>query len=105
MPTDHRVRLDDDEDLFPARPEPQECNPEGTIERREPGLRSRLGVGRELLAQGQLDDRLLIAASEEGESTAKKDRREIEQSLHRGEILRDYSGQTQTDSFLDLAVP
>ncbi len=53
----------------------------------------------------QLDDHMLIAASDVGESTAKKGRREIEQSLHRGEILRDYSGQTQTDSFLDLAVP
>jgi hypothetical protein len=32
MPTDHRVRLDDDQDLFPARPEPEQRNPEGEIE-------------------------------------------------------------------------
>ena len=37
----------------------------------------------ELLPQGQLDDGLLIAASEEGESRAKEHRHEIEQSLHR----------------------
>jgi len=83
MPTDHRVRLDNDQDLFPSRPEPEQRNPEGAIERRELGLRSRLGVGCELLPQGQFDDGLLIAASEEGENRAKEHHREIEQSLHR----------------------
>ena len=83
MPTDHRVRLDNDQDLFPSRPESEQRHPEGAIERRELGLRPRLGVGCELLPQGQLDDRLLIAASEEGENRAKEHRREIEQSLHR----------------------
>ena len=81
MPTDHRIRLDDGQDLFPSRPEPEQRNPEGAIKGRGPG--SYLGIGGELLAKGELDDRLLIAASEEGESTAKEHRREIEQSLHR----------------------
>jgi hypothetical protein len=105
MPAHNRVRLDDDEDLLPARPEPGQRNPEGAIQRCEPRLRSRLGVRRELLAQGQLDDRLLIAASEEGDCTAKKRRRQIEQSLHRGEILRNFSAQEQTDSLPNLTVP
>ena len=83
MPTDHRVRLDNDQDLFPSRPEPEQRHPESAIERREPGLRSRLGVGCELLPQGQFDDCLLIAASEEGERRAKEHSQEIEQSLHR----------------------
>jgi len=58
-----------------------------------------------VLAQGQLDDRLLIAAWEEGESTAQKRRHETGQSPHRVEILQDFSAQTQTDPLLDLAVP
>ena len=83
MPTDHRVRLDDDQDLFPSRPEPEQRHPEGAIEGREPGIRSRLGVGCELLPPGQLNDGLLIAASEEGEHRTKEHSHEIEQSLHR----------------------
>jgi hypothetical protein len=82
MPTNHSARLDDDEGLFPARPEPGQRDPEGAVQRREPGLRSLLGVGRELLAQGKLDDRLRLAPSEEGEDRAKKRRCEIEQSPH-----------------------
>jgi hypothetical protein len=35
-----------------------------------------------------------VAPEPEGESAAKKRRREIEQSLHRGEILRHFSAQT-----------
>jgi hypothetical protein len=31
-----------------------------------------LGVGSELLAKGKFDDRLLFAASEQGQSTAEK---------------------------------
>jgi hypothetical protein len=104
VPPDHSVWLDDDEGIFPLRPEPGQRNLKGAIQRREPGLRSRLGVRCELLAQSKFDDRLLIIASEEGETTAKKCRREIEQSLHRGEILRDSSAQTQTDSLPDPAV-
>ncbi len=46
-----------------------------------------------------------IVASEEGEGVAKKRRCVIEQSLHGEVILPDFSVQTQTDFFLDLAVP
>ena len=105
MPTDHRIRFYEDEDCFPACTKPEEHNPKRPIERRELGLRSRLSIRRKLLAQRQLDDRLLTAAPEEGEATAKKCRREIEESLHRGGILRDFSAQTQTDSLPDPCVP
>jgi hypothetical protein len=71
MPADHGLGLDDDQDFPPARPELVECDPEGAIQGGELGPRSRLGVGGELLAKGQLDDCLLPAASEEGQNTAK----------------------------------
>ena len=70
-------------------------------------LRPRLlqSVRRELLAQCQLDDRLLVAFSEKAESAAKKCRDEGEESSHRGEILSDLSAETQIDSLLEIAVP
>ena len=104
MPTDHGVGLHDDQDFSPAWPELEERNPEGTIDRSEPRLQSRLSVGCELLAQSKLDDRLLIPTSEEGGAAAKKCREE-EEGSHRGEILRDLSAETQTDSPTELVVP
>ena len=78
----------DHEGASPARSGARQRNLESAIQRRELGLRVRLGVRRELLAQRKLDDRLLITASEEGEATAKECRPETEQSLHRDEIVR-----------------
>ncbi len=72
MPTDHRIRLYDEKDLFPSRPEPEQYNPEGAIQWCEPGLRSRQGVRCELLAQGKLDDRRLLVTSKEAEDRVKE---------------------------------
>ena len=72
MPADHGLGLDDDQDLLPARPEPVECDPEGAGQGGESRCGSRLGVGGELLAKGQLDDRPLSASSEERRSTTKQ---------------------------------
>ena len=72
VPADHGLGLDDDQNSLPARPEPVECDPEGAIKGCEPRPGSRLGVGGELLAKGQLDDRLLPATSEEGQNAAKQ---------------------------------
>ena len=94
MPTNDRVGLHDNENFFPTRPEARERDPEGTVKRRESGLRSRLRIGCELLAQSKLDDRLLISTSEEGERAAEKCCRETEQGPHQGEILRDLSAET-----------
>jgi hypothetical protein len=68
-------------------------------------LRLLLGVHCELLAKSQLDESLLVAATEEGETAAKKCRREIEERLHRRETLRNFPAQGQTDSLPDTAVP
>ena len=86
MPANHRVRLDDHQGVSPARPEPEECNPERAIERREPRSRRLQSVCCELLAQCQFNDRLLVPASKEGKSATKKCRQEIEQSPHRARL-------------------
>ncbi len=78
VPPNDRVRLDDHEGVFPARPGAGQRYPEGAINRRELGLRSGLSVRCQLLAQSKLDDRLLVTASEERESAVKKSRRETE---------------------------
>jgi hypothetical protein len=53
------------------------------------------GEGRELLAKGQFDDRLLPAASEEGQNTANRQRREAEQSLHGARDSARFSGSAR----------
>ena len=85
MQSEHRVRLDDDQGLSPARPEPEQRNPEDTIEGSELWLRLLLAVCGELLAQSKVDDRLLIPISEKGHGTAKEQRREIQQGEHLGQ--------------------
>ena len=75
-----KIHCRDDEEVHGRM---EQRNPEGAIEPRELGIRSRLGVRCELLPQDQLDDRLLIAASEEGKNRAKVHSHEVEQSLHR----------------------
>ena len=72
MPADHGLGLDNDQDFLPARPEPVEHDPEGAIKGCEPRSGSRLGVDRELLAKGQLDDRVLPASSEEGQNAGQQ---------------------------------
>ena len=104
MPTDHRVRLDHDQGVSPARPEPEQRNPEGSIDRRELGMSFLLSVRSELLAQSQLDDHLLTVASEDGKGTAKECQSEIEERLHRRETLQNLSAQRQTDSPPDPVV-
>ena len=52
----------------------------------------------ELLAEGQLDDRLLATASEEGADTCKDDRRVDEQDSDHVAILREDTVVYQTDS-------
>jgi hypothetical protein len=70
MPADHGLGLDDNYDFLPARPKLMECEPEGAVKGCELGSGSPLGVGGELLAKGQLDDRLLPATSEKRQNTA-----------------------------------
>ena len=44
-----------------------------------------MGIDRELLTQGKLDDRLFFTTSEESEDTAKDRNREDDQRLHGGQ--------------------
>ncbi len=78
MPADDGFGLDDDEGLSPSRPELRQEDPEAAVCCCDPGLGSFLGVGGELLAQSELNERLLAPASEEGRNAAKGDRREAE---------------------------
>jgi hypothetical protein len=59
---------------------------------------------RQLLSQSKLDDGLLIPTSEESGAAAKKYRDE-EESSYRGQMLRNLSAETQTDSLPNGAVP
>jgi len=81
MPTDHRVRLDDDQVLFPAWPEPEQRYPEGAIQRSELGLRPSLGVRRELLLQGKLDDCLVSTTSKKAAIISRRTNNEDAQVL------------------------
>ena len=82
MPSGHGVGLDDDDDVLPSRPDPRQQHPEASIGWCDAGSASLLGEGRELLAEGKFDDRLLASASKEGRDTSKGDRREFEQLPH-----------------------
>jgi hypothetical protein len=82
MPSGHGVGLDDDDDVLPSRPDPRQQHPEASIGCCDAGSASLLGEGRELLAEGEFDDRLLAAASKEGLDTVKGDRDESEQLPH-----------------------
>ena len=81
VPPDHRLRLDDNQGFPPAGPEPMDCNPEGPIELSKPGPVP-LGVNSQLLAKGKLHDRLLAAASEEGERRTEQCCDQREQVFH-----------------------
>jgi len=63
MPSRHGIRLDDDQDFFPPRPSPWQQDPEAPIGRGDAGSASLLAEGRELLAEGEFDDRLSASAS------------------------------------------
>jgi hypothetical protein len=98
VPSNYGLGLDDDEAGLPARPAAGEDDPEGPIERGEPGTR-RLGcVGRELLAEGELDDRLLALAPEEGGDDSYCEHRVADQNSDHVEILRQVRADIESDS-------
>ncbi len=72
MPTDDGLRANDDEVVPPPWPELGERDPESPIERRESRPAVLLGIGCELLTEGKLDNRLLLATPEEGEHAVEK---------------------------------
>lgn len=56
------------------------------------------GVGRELLAQGQLDERLLTPTAEEDPDARQKDRHIPDQDSDQVAILREETVECETDS-------
>ncbi len=90
--------LNDDEGLSPTRPDPGEGDPEGAIEWGVRGSGSLLGIGVELMAEGEFNDRLLAATSEKGADTRKNDERVDDQESDHVSILRDRSRHDQIDS-------
>ena len=71
---DDGLGLDDEEGVFPARPEARQCNPEGVINRSEVRARILVGIDRKLLAQDQLNDRLFAPTPEQGGERRDHDR-------------------------------
>jgi hypothetical protein len=90
--------LDDAENALPSRPGLRKGDPEGAIKRSQSRLRLLVCVRGELLAQGQVDDRLLATASEEGADTRKDDRHVHEQNADHVAILSEDAVEYQTDS-------
>jgi hypothetical protein len=85
-------------------PEPRKRDPEGSIERGEPGRALLLGVDRELLSEGHLDHGLLLTAAEWGEQAVEKSDQEPDQHPHGTGILRDQAGRDESESTDRLAV-
>ncbi len=54
------LRSHQDESASPLRPDAREGNPEGPVQRGEPGPWVLVDVDGELLAEGQLDDGLVL---------------------------------------------
>jgi hypothetical protein len=98
VPAHHCLGLNDAEDLLPLRPDSGEDDPKGAIERSRSRLRLLVCVRGELLAQGQLDDRLLATASEEGANSRKGDRHVHGQNADHVAILCEDAVEYQTDS-------
>jgi hypothetical protein len=98
VPAHHCLGLNDAVDLLPSRPDPEEGDPEGAIEWSQSRLRLLAFIRGELLAQGQLDDRLLATASEYGADGREDDRHVHEQDSNHAAILCEDAVEYQTDS-------
>ena len=92
-------------DALPPRPEARQGDPEGAIQRRETRPPVPMGVDRELLSQCQLDDRLILSASEEREDATEDRDRESGCRPHRGSILAESATRRQAESRLGAALP
>ncbi len=104
MPANHCVRIDNDESSLPSRPESEEGDPEDAIER--PDLEScfLLAVCGELLSEGQLDNHLLILASEQSRSRTNDECQEVEKGLHATAILLDLAMLFESENGLTARV-
>lgn len=87
LPSDDGLGLDDDEGALPPRPPSREGDPEGSIDGGESWPPLLVGVDCELLAEGELYDRLLLSAPEEGREAAERGGDKGSQGTHRAGIL------------------
>ena len=104
MPANHCVRIDNDENSLPSRPESEEGDPEDAIERRDLGSYFLLAVCGELLSEGQLDNHLLILASEQSRGTTNNECHEVEKGLHAPAILLDLAMLFESENGLTARV-
>ncbi len=95
MPADHGLGLYDDQSALPARPEARKRDPERAIERRQSRPRLPLRVDGELLPQGQLHDRLVLATPEEREEAWGHCHQELEQRSHAGRDAARFRGEKE----------
>ena len=78
MPTDDGIGIDNDERVLPSRPESEEGDPERAIEWRDHWFGFLLAVSGKLLTEGQLDNHLLIVASEQSRNASNYECQEME---------------------------
>lgn len=72
MPAGHSVGLHDGQRLLPSRPQVDEGDPESAIQRRQSGTALAPSVDLELLAERELDEGLILAASQQREDAAEE---------------------------------
>jgi len=88
MPADHGVWLDDDQHVRPAGPEPGQDEPESTVDRVQArASSSALEVG-QLLAEGEVLQKQVLAGLEGGAQRAKESQ---EEAKHGDRLSRDVS--------------
>ncbi len=98
MPANDRLWSNNDKVISPLRPQPGKGDPERSIEGAQSRSRPFLGIDRELLPEGQLDDGLFLPAPEEGAQAMEKSDREVDQRPHESRMVHDRVGQNETES-------
>ena len=86
------------------RPQPGKGDPERSIERAQSRSRPFLGIDRELLPEGQLDDGLFFTTPEKGAQSVEKSDRELDQRPHGSRMVHDRVGQNEPESGNPLGV-
>jgi len=82
-----------------------ECDPKGSIQRRQPGPALAPSVDLELLAQRELDEGLIMATPEERKEAPEDRERESRCGPHRGPILLESIARVETESDSALRLP
>jgi hypothetical protein len=72
MPTNNRSRCDQDERLFPSRPEPSQHYPEELVQRSESMARSFGVQSQQLLAEGQIFEDEIFSGTEGTDKPSEK---------------------------------